>query len=139
MADYGMQRREPSAWAVGFTGFAGFLMIMIGLFHAVVGLAGILTDQVYIATPTYVFQFSALTWGWAHLILGVIVFAAGIGLFSGAIWARAVAVIFALSSAVANFLFLPYYPAWAVLIIALDVAVIWAVTAHGRDITMETK
>ena len=60
---------------------------------------------------------------------------AGVGLFSGAVWARSIGVILAALSAIATFAYLPWYPIWSVVIITLDVFVIWALTAHGRDIT----
>ena len=77
------------------------------------------------------------TWGWIHLIAGIIIYLAGFGLFSGAVWARTVGVILAAISAFVSFAWIPLYPVWSIVIIAIDVAVIWALTAHGRDITME--
>ena len=127
--------RQPSGWAIGFTGFAGLMLLLIGLYHIIAGLAALVNNEFYVATANYVFQFNVTSWGIIHLIAGVIVFFAGIGVFSGALWARTVGVIVALLSGIANFMFLPYYPIWSVLIIAVDVAVIWALTAHGRDIT----
>jgi uncharacterized membrane protein len=67
-----------------------------------------------------------------HIVVGLIAVLAGIGLFFGAIWARTVAVIIAAVSIVANFLWLPYYPVWAVLIIVFDLFVIWALTPRPR-------
>lgn len=127
--------QERSQWAVGWTMFAAFMMIMIGVFHAIAGLAGIIEDEFYAVTPNYVFEFDAAAWGWIHLLLGIVVVLAGFGLFSGAVWARTVGVILALLSAIANFAFIPWYPIWSIVIIAINVAVIWALTAHGRDIT----
>ncbi len=100
------------------------------------GLVGILEDEFYAVTPNYVFQFDATTWGWVHLIGGVIVLLAGFGVFSGAVWARTVGVIVATMSAIVSFAWIPWYPFWSIAIIAIDIAVIWALTAHGRDITM---
>jgi hypothetical protein len=130
-----MQERQPSGAAVGWTMFAAFIMILIGSFHAIAGLAGILEDEFYAVTPNYVFEFDATTWGWVHLIGGIIILLAGFGLFSGAVWARTVGVIVATISAIISFFWIPLYPVWAITIIAVDVAVIWALTAHGRDIT----
>jgi hypothetical protein len=87
-------------------------------------------------TPNYVFKLDVTAWGWIHLLLGILIFAAGLGLFAGQVWARVVGVGLALLSAIATFGFIPYYPFWSVLIIALAIGVIWALTAHGRDITM---
>jgi hypothetical protein len=131
-------QREPSGWAVGWTFFAAFMMIMIGVFHAIAGFASILKDEVITAVPAggdwYFLKFDVTAWGWIHLIAGIVVLLAGFALFSGAVWARTVGVILALVSAIANFAWLPYYPVWSILIIAVDIAVIWALTVHGRDI-----
>ena len=126
--------REPSGWAAGWAAFAGFMLIMIGVFHAIAGLGAIINDETFVLTQEYVFKFDTTTWGWIHLIGGIVVLFAGFGVFSGAVWARTVGVIVATISAIANFAWLPYQPVWAIVIIAIDVAVIWALTAHGRDI-----
>jgi hypothetical protein len=122
---------EPSGWAVGFILFAAIMMIMAGVFQAIQGLIGIFENEFYVTTRNYVFQFDATTWGWTHLILGLVVAFAGWGLLSGRTWARTVAIILAVLSAIANFLWIPYYPFWSLLIITLDIFVIWAVAAHG--------
>ena len=129
--------QERSAGAVGWTTFAGVMLILIGSFHALAGLSGILKDEFYAVTPNYVLEFDATTWGWVHLIGGVIILLAGFGLFSGKVWARTVGVILAAVSALVSFAWIPVYPIWAIVTIGIDVAVIWALTAHGRDITME--
>ena len=126
----GAQRNRAGA-AVGFILFAAIMMIMVGVFQAIQGLVGIFENEFYVATRNYLFQFDATTWGWIHLLLGLLVAFAGWGLLSGRTWARTVAIILAVLSALANFLFIPYYPFWSLLIITLDVFVIWAVAAHG--------
>ena len=126
--------RETSGTAVGFILFAAIMMIMVGVFQALQGLIGIFENEFYVATRNYLFQFDATTWGWIHLILGVLVAFAGWGLLSGRTWARTVAIILAVISAITNFLFVPYYPFWALLLITLDIFVIWAVAAHGGDL-----
>jgi hypothetical protein len=130
------ERQAPptSDWAVGFTIFAAFMMILIGAFQSIQALAALFENEFFVATRNYVYEFDLTAWGWTHLIVGVILIACGIGLFSGSVWARTVGVIVAVLSGLANFLFLPYYPVWSILIIALDVTVIWALTAHGRDV-----
>jgi hypothetical protein len=122
---------EASGWAVGFILFAAIMMIMSGIFQAFAGLVAIFENEFYVATRNYLFQFDATTWGWIHLIGGIIVALAGWGLLSGQTWARTVAIIVAVLSAIANFAFIPYYPFWSLLIITLDIFVIWAVAAHG--------
>ncbi len=129
--------QQRSGGAVGWTMFAGVMLILIGAFHALAGLAGIVKDEFYAVSPNYVFKFDTTSWGWIHLIGGVIILLAGFGLFSGAVWARTVGVIVAAVSALVSFAWIPIYPIWSIVIIAIDIAVIWALTAHGRDITME--
>jgi hypothetical protein len=129
-----MSQKQGSDWAAGWIAFAGFMMILLGSFHAVAGLVGLIDDQFYVATQKYVFQFDRTTWGWIHLILGIVVVLAGFGVFSGAVWARTVGVILGVVSAIAAFAWLPYYPVWSIAIIAVAIAVIWALTAHGRDV-----
>ncbi len=127
---------EPqySGGAVGVTAFAGILMIMGGLFHFIQGLIGVANDNFYVATKNYVFQFDVTTWGWIHMIGGVLVAAAGVALFAGQVWARTVGVILACVSILLSFAWMPYYPFWSIVVITFDGFVIWALTMHGRDI-----
>ena len=127
-----MQDNRSGA-AVGYIMFASFILIMIGIFHAIDGLAAIVNNNFYVPLGDYVFKFNVTTWGWIHLIGGIIILLAGFSLYGGAIWARTVGVIVALISAIASFASLPYYPIWSIIIIILDVCVIWALTLHGRD------
>ena len=133
MSQYRSTSRKPSGAAVGFILFAAIMMIMSGVFQALEGLIAIFKNEFDVATRNYLFQFDITTWGWIHLVIGVVVAFAGWGLLSGRTWARAVAITLAVLSAIANFLFIPYYPFWSLLIITLDVFVIWALTAHGRE------
>jgi len=126
---------EPSAWAAGWSMFAGVILIMVGCFQAIAGLVAIVNDEFYVIGHEWIFKFDPTTWGWIHLILGIILLASGAGIFVGNVLARTVGVLVALGSAVVSFAWMPWYPVWAILIVALDVAVIWALTAHGRDIT----
>ena len=132
-----MVNRERSGFAVGFISFAGILLILAGIFHVIDGIVGLVNNDFYVKTDNWVFKFNVTSWGWIHILLGIIAILAGVGLFSGAIWARTVAVIVAAVSIIANFVWLPYYPWWAVLVIVLDFFVIWAVVLHGRDVAVE--
>jgi len=126
--------REPSGAAVGLTVFAGVIMIMVGIFHALYGLAAIMKNDFFVVSPEYLYKVDVSTWGWIHLIAGIVVAFAGYYVFIGAVWARTVGVILVVVSAIANFLTIPYAPFWSILLIALDVFVIWALTVRGRDI-----
>jgi hypothetical protein len=127
---------EPnySSWAVGWAGFAGVMLIMIGVFDVIQGLVALFNDEFYVVGQEWVFEFDITAWGWIQLILGVILIASGIGIFSGNVAARTIGVIIAGLAAIVNFAWLPYYPVWSIIVIAICVAIIWALTAHGRDI-----
>lgn len=124
----------PNRFAVGLTLFAAVMMIMVGTFQAFQGLVALFNDTLFVAGEQWLFKFDITTWGWIHLVVGVGVAVAGFFVLQGAVWARTVGVAVAALSAVLNFMWLPYYPFWSLLIIALDVFVIWALVAHGRDV-----
>jgi hypothetical protein len=115
--------------------FASTMMILIGTFHVIAGIGGIAEDDLFVATPNYILEFDVTTWGWIHLLMGLIIGFAGFSLFSGAVWARTVGVLLAGLSAIAGFAWMPYYPIWGIIFVVTAVSVIWALTAHGRDIT----
>jgi hypothetical protein len=128
-----MATRQVSGWTVGFVLFAGVMLMLVGFFHALTGLAAIIDDEFFVVGTNYAFEVDTTAWGWIHLLVGVIVVAAGYGVFSGATWARVVGITLASLSAIANFFFIPYQPGWALLIIALDILVIGALCAYGPD------
>lgn len=125
---------QRSSWAVGWEAFAGIMLMIVGIFGIIDGIIAIAKDEFFVVSQKWVFNFDVTTWGWIHLMLGIIVLLAGIGIFSGNVLARTVGVFVAAISAIVNFMWLPYYPVWAVIVIAIDVSIIWALTAHGRDI-----
>jgi hypothetical protein len=110
------------------------MMIIAGAFQALAGVVALFENEFYVATRNYLLQFDATTWGWIHLLLGLVVLFAGFAVLSGQVWGRTIGVILVALSALANFAFIPYYPFWSLIIIALDVFIIWALTVHGRDI-----
>jgi hypothetical protein len=128
--------RTPSAWTFGLVTFAAVMLTMLGFFHAIAGFAAILDDTFYVVRSGYDLEVDVTTWGWIHLGGGVIVGLAGIALFTGALWARIIGITVALISAVWSFYSIPYYPVWSIVLIALDIGVIWALAAHGRDFTL---
>ncbi len=108
-------------------------MILSGLWGFFVGITGVLKASFYTTVPNYTFNLSLHSWGWIHLVIGAVVFAAGVCLLLGMMWARIVGVMLAVLSGLANFIFLPHYPIWSIIVIALDVIIIWALTtSRGR-------
>jgi hypothetical protein len=128
---------EPSGAAIGWSAFAAFMLMMMGIFQALAGIAAIANDEHFVVTEDSVVKLDITGWGWIHLIIGIVVFLAGLGIFSGNVLARTVGVLVAIGSAIANFMWLPIQPVWSSIMIAVAVAVIWALTAHGRDIAAE--
>ena len=128
MHDTPRDTRPVSGWAIGGTVFAGVMLLLIGLFHAVAGLVALVDDEFYVVTANYTFEFDVTAWGWIHLIGGIVVALAGIGVFSGSTWSRLTGIAVAVVSIIVNFFFLPYYPWWSLLMIGLGVWVIWALS-----------
>jgi len=125
---------QESPWANGLTIFAAAMMMIIGFWQALAGIAAIAQDKVYAATPEYIYAFDVTGWGWIHLLLGILIVCAGVAVFMGSTWARMVAIVLASLSMIANFAFIPHYPIWSLTIIALDAAVIWALATYRREI-----
>lgn len=126
--------KQTNGFAVGMTMFAAIVMMIVGLFQAVEGLIALFDDTIYAVGEKWVFAFDLTTWGWIHLVAGLVVAVAGYFVLTGAVWARTVGVIVATLSALMNFAWLPHYPVYSVLVIALDIVVIWALIAHGREV-----
>ena len=126
-------RSPPANWVVGLSLFAGVMMILAGLFNAMEGLVALFRNEIYVVGPRYIFAFDLTTWGWIHLIVGIVVAGAGFALMSGRLFGRVIGIAIAVLSMLANFLFIPYYPVWSLLIIALNVFVIWALCVYDRD------
>ena len=128
-----VQPTRATAWVGGIV-FAAMMMVMIGSFHVVEGLVALFKDEFYLVGPEgLVVNVDYTTWGWVHLIAGIVVALAGGGLLTGRLWARAVGVYVAMVSALFNVAFLAAYPVWSVMMIVVDILVIWAITVHGRE------
>lgn len=128
----GTTHTEPTGW-VGWITFAGLMMIINGVLNATYGVIALFNDSWVIWSNDAAMVVDITGWGWVHLILGIVVLIAGAGLMSGNLAARVVAVIAASVSLLVNFVALPIYPLWSIIVIALDVLVIWAVIVHGRE------
>lgn len=128
------ESEKTSSWARGFVLFAAVMLVIIGIFHAFNGLSAILEDGFFVVTPNCLYSIDVTTWGWLHLVMGIVILLAGVFLLRGSLWAVLVGIVVAGVSAILNFLSIPYYPFWSLLIIALDVVVIWALATHGREL-----
>ena len=129
------QRTGWSSWAM----FAGFMMIMLGIFQAIEGLVAIFDDDWYLVNNKgLVLSVDYAAWGWVHFLLGILIACAGVAIFNGRTWARIVGCVLALASAVTNLAFIAAYPAWSIIVIAIDVLVIYALCMHGGELRHDT-
>jgi hypothetical protein len=123
--------RPVSGWALGGVTFAASVLGLVGMFQIISGLAAIIDDDFFVVTRNYSFDIDVSAWGWIHLIIGILLLVTCVGLIAGKLWAGMAAIFMAMLSAVANFFFIPYYPLWSILVIALDVWIIWSLTRPG--------
>jgi hypothetical protein len=122
-------------WALGGIAFAGVMLITVSVFQVFEAIAALAKDDVFVRGVDYAYAIDLTTWGWIHLVLGLVGVATGIGLLANQTWAYLVGIVIAFFGMLSSFAFLPYYPFWAMTIIAFDVFVIWALTVtmkHDR-------
>ena len=124
---------ETTGW-IGWGVFAATMMIIGGSLNALYGLVAAVNDDWVVWTNRSTVYLDLSTWGWVHIVVGLLVAVAGFGVLSGNIVARTVAVLIAGISMLSNFFFIPVYPLWALTVITVDALVIWALTAHGREL-----
>lgn len=124
-----MSRSSYDTSAAGSWGsaFAGVMLLVVGVFQFLQGLVAVLNgNDFFVTTPRYLFQFNVSAWGWIHLILGAVVAVAGYFIFTGNVVARGFGIVLAGAQAIVNFMWLPSYPLWSMVIIAIDVFIIWS-------------
>lgn len=125
-------RTGTTRWT-GWVAFAGVMLIIGGILNAFYGLIAVLNDEWVVWGNRASVYLDISQWGWIHLIMGLVVVLAGVGVFSGNFLARSVGVIAASASLITNFAFVPAYPIWSLVVVAIDVIVIWALIAHGKE------
>jgi len=127
---------EVTGW-VGWVYFAGFLMLLSGLFQSIMGLTALVNNSFYTVVNGTLVAFDVTTWGWLHLIYGIIVLCAGVALFGGSLWARIVAILLAVFGVVGQFAFVAAYPIWSIIAITIGIFIIYALTVHGGEARVE--
>jgi hypothetical protein len=115
------------------TDFAGVMLVVLSIFQILEGITAVAKDDIYVRGIDYVYNLDVTTWGWIHIALGVIGAVVGFGLLSQQTWARVAGIAVASISAINNFMFLPHYPLWSLVLIAFDVFVIWALCFQLGD------
>ena len=123
-------RQAVSPWASGPITFAGAMLVITGVLQIFIAIPALLYDKLYVSTAQYVFAFDLAAWGWIQLITAIAAVGAGYGALRGLAWARIVGIAVAGIGMVAEFAFIPHFPLWSVLVIAIDVVIIWALATY---------
>lgn len=128
--------RSVSGWT-GWVWFAGAAMFVSGIFHIVYGLAAILSYDWYMYMAGTAYLVDATVWGWGMLLSGAILLAAAWLLVEGNMIGRVAGVVLAAIGIIANLAMLPVAPVWSLIVIAINLAVIYAIVAHGDELKQE--
>ena len=134
MANYTTHHPQETTGWVGWVGFGAAMLGLVGIFHMLAGFVALFQEDVFFLTNQAVWIFDSSQWGWIHLGGGLLALLAAGSLLRGNMFGRVLAVIVAGLSAVANMAFMPIYPIWSLVILTIDVLVIYAVIAHGREL-----
>jgi len=126
-----------SPWASGPILLASAILVITGIMQVFIGTTALVHDRIFDGEPRYLYSFDLTVWGWAELLTGVLCVAAGYAALRGLTWARMLGIGLASLSMIFQFMFIPHYPLWSVLVIALDIVVIYALATYhpGPDVT----
>ena len=120
--------------ASGGVTFAGWMLLLAGLWQGFIGFLGVLSDEFFVVGQNYVLRLDVTTWGWIHMVIGVLLFVVGCFVFVGKSWANIVGILAAAVSALSLFAWLPWYPLFAISVIVVDVLIIFGLAAHGGEV-----
>ena len=128
--------RPVTGWVVWMF-FAGAILVLVGVFQVIDGLVSLFRNELFSVRPASLpLDVSYTVWGWTHIVLGVLMVPLGYAVLSARPWARFTAIGLAVLSALVHFAFVPAYPAWSLLVIALDLLVVYALAVHGGELRM---
>ena len=137
MSNYGTgqsEYREMTGW-VGWIVFAAVILMIHGTFTAIQGLSALFRDDVYWETQGgSVLTFNVTSWGWIHLILGILGIFVGYLLLKGSTFARVIGIALVSLNLIAQFAYLPLYPFWGMVGIAVGFFVLYALIVHGGEL-----
>ena len=119
----------------GWIAFAGWLMLIIGSLDFFEGMIAIIRDEYYVLTKDQIIVFDMTTWGWITLIWGIVLALAGLGLLSGAGWARWFAIIVGSVNFIEQLGFIgsTQRPLWGLTVLGLTAVVLYALIVHWED------
>ena len=130
-ADQAVERRTTQ-WASGPILFSGGMLVITGIFQVFTGTLALAHGRLYAGAPEYLFAFDLKGWGWVLFVMAILSIAAGFGALRGLTWARIVGIGTAWLSMVVQFMFLPHYPVWSIIVIVVDVLIIWGLASYRR-------
>jgi hypothetical protein len=122
-----------SPWATGPILFSGGMLVISGVLQIFIGVTALVHDNIYAEVPRYLFAFDLTAWGWIQLLTGIAAVGAGYGALRGLTWARITGILVTGIGMVAEFAYIPHFPAWSVLVIAIDVVIIWGLANYGSQ------
>jgi len=112
------------------TAFAGVMLMTVAVFTIIEGIAALAKDSVYVTGANYTFELDLTTWGWVHLVTGIVGLATGLGIVTGQAWGMLGGIVIASIGAITNFAFMPYFPFWSLAVLGFNVFVIWALATE---------
>ena len=126
-------QNQQTGWT-GWVVFAGILMVLAGVLWTIQGLVAVFNNDLIIFGEEGALFLNVTGWGWVHIILGLLLLLSGILVMRGNMFGRMMAVLLVMLSIIVNFVWLPVYPLWSIIIIVIDVFVLYAVIVHGREL-----
>jgi hypothetical protein len=135
MESHPLTPQRTTGWASWIV-FAALFMVINGVLGVIQGLVSLFRDDFFIVTDDHIATFNVSAWGWIHIVIGAILIAVGLAVFKGALWARVGAVVIVSLNLIAQFTWASVFPVWAVIVIAIDALVLWALIVHGDEITL---
>lgn len=127
---------QPTGW-VGWVYFAGILLVVRALFQAFFGFVALTKNEILVISPDQLAVFDFTTWGIVHLVVAVVLLTAGFSVLNGGMWGRVIGSIAAGVGILANLIYLPAYPIWALVALVLDVFILYALVVHGKEAKVE--
>lgn len=129
-----MSTPKTTGWT-GWIVFAGVILMVSGIFSAVQGLVAVIgPDAYYVLSSGSLWLLDVSGWGWWNLIIGILLILTALALFAGQTWARVVAIVLVIISAVGQLLLVPAQPWWSLILIGIDVLILYALIVHGREL-----
>jgi len=129
------EKNEATAW-VAWVLFGGLIVVLLGGAHITVGTLALFRPEALAGTRSdLLLNVGLSSLGWVHLAIGVVLMVVGGGVMLGQVWARYTAIVLAVVALLVNFAYAEVYPVWSVVAIGLSLVSIYALAAHGAELT----